>query len=134
MSERYFATVVKVIDKFTVVINAGSDRNVELDARFVLVGLGDVIVDPDTGLALEHLELVRGTGRVIHVQQKICTLQSAIYDKHPDQREIKKITSRGGIGGLIGSPQDTVTETTKPGDQVLREFRSVEVGDYAIAL
>ena len=33
-----------------------------------------------------------------------------------------------------GRPQDTVTETVKPGEQVLRELRGVQVGDFAIAV
>lgn len=132
MSERYFAKVVHVQDKYTVVINAGSLRDVKLGKRFLLVGLGEVIVDPDTNEELERLEVVRGTGVVTHVQDKIATLRASDYDKAPEQKEIKKVTSRSNFSILSGGPQDTVTETVRPGEQILREFRGVQVGDLAI--
>lgn len=134
MSERYFAKVVHVQDKYTVVINAGSERDVKIGKRFLLVGLGEVIVDPDTKEELERLEVVRGAAQVTHVQGKIATLRSAEYDKTPDEKEITKVTSRGAFAVLAGGPQDTVTETVKPGEQVLRELRGVQVGDFAIAV
>lgn len=131
MSDRYFAKVVQVQDKYTVVINAGSLRGVKLGSKFLLVGIGELVVDPDTNEELERLEIVRGSGVVTHVQDKIATLRSADYDKAPEEKEIKKVTSRGSFALLSGG--DTVTETVKPGEPVLREFRGVQVGDQAIA-
>ncbi|HHV66300.1 MAG TPA: hypothetical protein GXX48_01435 [Ochrobactrum intermedium] len=133
MSDRYFAKVVLVQDKFTVVINAGSEKEVKVGKKFLIVGLGEVIVDPDTKEELERLEIVRGNAQVIHVQGKIATLRSSEYDRTADEREIKKVTARGGLA-VFGGPQDTVTETTKPGEQIIREFRGVQVGDFAIAV
>lgn len=133
MSDRYFAKVVVVQDKYTVVINAGSEKEVKVGKKFLIVGLGELIVDPDTKEELERLEIVRGNAQVTHVQGKIATLRSSEYDRTADEREIKKITSRGGLT-VFGGPQDTVTETTKPGEQVIREFRGVQVGDFAIAV
>lgn len=133
MSDRYFAKVVNIQDKFTVVINAGSEKDVKIGKKFLIVGLGEVIIDPDTNEELERLEIVRGNAQVTHVQGKIATLRSSEYDKTADEREIKKVTARGGLSVFAG-PQDTVTETTKPGEQVIREFRGVQVGDFAIAV
>lgn len=134
MSDRYFAKVVHVQDKYTVVINAGSERGLAVGKRFLLVGLGEVIVDPDTKEELERLEVIRGSAQVTHVQAKIATLRSIEYDKEPDEKEITKVTARGGFAILSGGPQDTITETTKPGEQILREFRGVQVGDLVIAV
>ena len=115
MSERYFAKVVSVQDSTTAVINAGEARGVKVGDRFLLVGLGEIIVDPDTNEELERLEVVRGKARVTHVQSKIATLQAFEYVRTGDVKEIKKVTSRAsGFASLIG-PQDTVTESIKPG-------------------
>lgn len=133
MSDRYFAKVVHVQDKYTAVINAGADREVKVGKKFLIVGLGEIIVDPDTKEELERLEVVRGSAVVTHVQGKIATLRSSEYDRTADEKEIKKVTARGGLA-VFGGPQDTVTETTKPGEQVLRELRGVQVGDLAIAV
>ena len=104
MSDRYFAKVVLVQDKFTVVINAGSEKEVKVGKKFLIVGLGEVIVDPDTKEELERLEIVRGNAQVIHVQGKIATLHSSEYDGTADEREIRKVTARGGLA-VFGGPR-----------------------------
>ena len=100
MSDRYFAKVASVRDNYTVVINKGSDNGVKEGDRFLLVGVGEVITDPDTGEALEHLELVRGKATAIHVQNKVATLESCEYQKSSDTREIKKVTTKASA--LLG--------------------------------
>lgn len=134
MTGRYFGKVVSVQDKFTVVINAGEDKGVNVGDKFLIVGLGETIVDPDTNEELERLEIVRGRANVIHVQSKIATLKSMEIERSSDVKEIKKVTSRGGgLSSFIG-PQDTVTESIKPGDERPRELKGVVIGDLAIAL
>lgn len=134
MSERYFGKVVHISDKFSVVINAGAEKDVKVGMKFLVVGLGDVIRDPDSGEELEQLEIVRGRAEVVHVQPKLSTLNSIEVDRQPDTREIKKVTSRStGIAALIG-PQDVVTESITPSEPVLLELRGAKVGDLVIKL
>lgn len=134
MSERYFGKVVHIADKFTVVINAGTEQDVKVGTKFLVVGLGDLIRDPDTDEELEQLEIVRGRAEVVHVQTKLSTLKSIEVNRQPDTREIKKVTSRSsGIAALIGS-QDVVTESITPSDPILLEFWGVKVGDLVIKL
>ena len=134
MSERYFGKVVHISDKFSVVINAGAEQGVKVGMKFLVVGLGNLICDPDTGEELEKLEIVRGRAEVLHVQTKLATLKSIEVDHQPDTREIKKVTSRNtGISSLIG-PQDVVTESITPSEPVLLELRGVKVGDFVIKL
>lgn len=134
MSERYFGKVVHISDKFSAVINAGAEQDVKVGMKFLIVGLGDLIRDPDTGEELERLEIVRGRAEVVHVQTKLSTLKSIEVDRQPDTREIKKVTSRStGIAALIG-PQDVVTESITPSEPVLLELKEVKVGDLVIKL
>ncbi|WP_157377806.1 hypothetical protein [Burkholderia ubonensis] len=132
MSERYFAKVVGVVNSTTAVINAGDISGVKLGDRFLLVGLGDVIVDPDTGEELERLEIVRGKVQVIHVQTKIATVQSSELVRTGDVKEIKKITSRGSALANFLGPQDTVTESITPGQERLKDLTGLVIGDFAI--
>lgn len=132
MSERYFAKVVHIQDEHTVVINAGSEREVKVGKKFLLVGLGEIIVDPDTNVELERLELVRGAAQVTHVQAKIATLRSVEFDAAPEKKEIKKTTAHGVLAAF--GPQNTVTETVRPGERVLRKLRGIQIGDFAIAV
>jgi hypothetical protein len=131
--DRYYAKVVQVQDKYTVIINAGSERGLRIGSLFLIVGLGGTIVDPDTNEELERLEIVRGKAEVTHVQSKIATLRSAEYERASDVKEIKKVTSRGG--SIISfMPQDTVTELIKPGEEHIKELKGAQIGDFAIEL
>jgi len=135
MIDRYFAKVVSIQDKFTVVIDAGERRGVKLGERFLLVGLGETITDPETNEELERLEIVRGRVQVTHVQEKIATLRSYENERASDVKEIKKVSSRGvGLAAALYGPQDTVTELIKPGEERLKELSGAQVGDYAMRL
>lgn len=132
MTDRYFGKVVATPNKYTVVMNKGAEQSVQVGQRFMVVGLGDVIVDPDTNEELERLEIVRGRVTVTHVQPKIATLESCEYTKSEDVKEIKKVTSSGGLA-MFG-PQDTVTESITPGEKRLKSLEGAKVGDCIIKL
>jgi len=83
----YPATVVHVLSPYRVVINRGSEQNIRVGQRFLIYRLGDAdIVDPGSGESLGKLEIVRGIGRVTHVQDKMATLESD--RKSPAQRTV----------------------------------------------
>lgn len=132
MTERYFGKVVAVRDEYTVVMDKGLNCEVATGQRYLVVGLGDVISDPETGEELERLEIVRGRVSVMHVQEKIATLKSCDYESSEDTKEIKKVTSRGGLA-MFG-PQDTITESITPGKRNLKALDKAEVGDYLIRI
>lgn len=132
MSVRYVGKVSQVRDEFTVVINMGSEKGVVEGDKFLIIGLGEEIVDPDTQEALEQLEIVRGKASVINVQNKISTLKSYEYEKSSDVKEITKVTGGYGMNGILG--QNTVTESIKPGTSYLKELEGVQVGDCVIKL
>lgn len=134
MSDRYFSKVASIRDRYTIIIGKGSEHGVKSGDKFLIVGIGEVIKDPETGEDLEQLEIVRGKAIAKHVQNKLTTLESCEYYKSSDVREIKKVTTKtSGAMGFFG-PQDSVTESIKPGESRLQEFEGVEVGDFAIKL
>ena len=90
--------VVSLIDKYKVVINAGSNQGVKIGQRYLLYTLSNEdITDPDTNESLGFLEIVKGTGKVIHVQEKMCTIESDNYKVLP--KTIKRKNSTGNIKG-----------------------------------
>lgn len=135
MSERFFATVVNVVDPYTIVINAGLNQQVSVGTHFVIVGLGESITDPSTNEDLGQLEVVRGRAKVTHVQERMATLAAAEYVKQPDAKEIKKVRTVAGnaLGNFFG-PQEQTTESIKPSEPVLQPLRGVQVGDRVIAV
>ena len=132
MSNRYFGKVVSIIDEFSLVMNKGLNDDVSVKDQFIVVGLGAVIVDPDTGEELEQLEVVRGKVVVTHVQDKISTLKSCEVTSSPSTREIKKTTRGGGIA--VFGIRDGTTETIKPGVDRLKPLDHPVIGDILIAL
>jgi hypothetical protein len=102
-----------------------------------VVGIGEEIVDPDTGDNLGQLEVVRGKVKVEHVQDNFVTMKSSVFTKSSDKREIKKIKrdSRAhGIAYLVGGPATEEVETVIPGKITRDELRDVRVGDKIKAI
>lgn len=88
MSDGKIAVVVKVIDEFKIAINRGVKDGIREGQRFLVYGLLDEIADPETGEPLGRLEVVRGKGEVIHVQDRLATLRCI------EKRRIPKITRK----------------------------------------
>lgn len=69
--------VAHIIDSHQLVLNVGSEDGVDLGIRFLIYGLSeDDIIDPVTSKPLGRLELVRGTGSVTYVQDKMSIITS----------------------------------------------------------
>lgn len=72
--------IAAVLNDYKVVINAGADNGIRKGQRYLIYALSDhEIIDPDTGKSLGYLEIVKGTGVIIHVQDKMATLESDTY-------------------------------------------------------
>ncbi|WP_457569183.1 hypothetical protein [Desulfurobacterium sp.] len=125
------AKIVKVIDSFTVVINKGKNEGVRKGQRFLIYELGEEIVDPDSGRNLGRLELVKGTGRVIHVQDEMATIKSDMEEDVGVRRIRKKVHQypRESFWSMVvGSPvEEEIVEPRKEP----KPFDSVYEGDYA---
>ena len=94
--------VVEVIDPDRIVINWGSSNGVKPGQRFLVYKLGPEIIDPDNGQSLGKLEIVRGTGKAVHVQEKMTTLKS----DRTAQRRVK--TRNSSL--LFGTTEESVTD------------------------
>lgn len=71
------ATVAKIIDNYKLVINRGSEHGIQEGQRMLVYNIDEEdIKDPITGESLGYLEIVRGTGKVIYLQEKISILDS----------------------------------------------------------
>lgn len=118
------AKVLKVLSDYEIVINIGRDGGVEKGDSVRVYAIGDMITDPETGEEYERLEIVRGNGKVTHVQQKISTVLSS--ETRPAPTKIRRTS--GGIAILSGSPS-TVEETSPPEPA---PFRSPQPGDSVL--
>nr|QJS05493.1 hypothetical protein [Psychrobacter sp.] len=113
------ALVAKVIDDFTLTINRGSDHEITKGDRFLVYSIDpEELIDPETGESLGYLEIIRGTGIAIHVQEKMTTIESSRYTNRG--RTIRR--QSGAFASLSG-------ETIEEPEQKLLPFDSPEVGD-----
>ena len=111
------ATVVKVIDDYKLVMNRGEQNGIREGQRMMVYRIDDEeILDPHTGESLGFLELVRGTGRIIFVQDKISIIET-------DQKK----TYRKRIENTpfaLSSYKSEVVESDE-----LKPFDNAQVGD-----
>ena len=115
------AIVVKVLDDFTVAINRGSDHGVAKGDKFLVYFVElDELTDPISGENLGHLEVVRGTGTVAHVQPKLATLKSNRTE--PGGRIIRRGT--GMMAYAMG-------ETIEQPERIAIPFDDAKIGDFA---
>jgi hypothetical protein len=90
--------VVRVIDELTVVLNIGIEKGVSKGDSFLVYYVEpEEIIDPVTGESLGCLEIVRGSGSVIHVQDKMCTIKSNRTQSGG------RIVRKSGLGGLAAA-------------------------------
>jgi len=68
--------IAKVLNDYEVVINAGKIDGIDIGTRIIIYQIGEDILDPITSENLGKLEIIKGTGTVTHVQEKIATVES----------------------------------------------------------
>lgn len=73
---KFPASVIRVMSDDRLVFNRGSEDGIQEGQRFLVYALGDELFDPGTGDSLGRLEIVRGTGVAMHVQEHLTTVDS----------------------------------------------------------
>jgi hypothetical protein len=76
-SARFPAAVAAIVSPTKVVINRGQSHGINMGQRFLIYELSEEqIVDPVTGEQLGYLETYKGTGKVVHLQEKMAIVES----------------------------------------------------------
>lgn len=101
-----------------VVLNIGAQDGVNLNQKYVIFSLGPELKDPNTGESLGCFEVVRGQGRVTHVQERMCTLRSQNTRWEPRTALNAMVSITGGrVSGEL--------------QEVAAPFEEIYVGDLA---
>lgn len=77
---KFDGLVAEIISDREVVVNKGSQDGISVGEMFIVFCLGQEIHDPKTGESLGILEEIKGKGKVIHVQERMCTIQTYEFD------------------------------------------------------
>lgn len=117
--------VAKIIDPYTLVINQGKQNRIEIGDKFQVYSTGEEIYDPDTKKGLGRLEIIRGTGRITHIQEKMSILTSDM--KTESKRTLKTMRPSGSVAtSLLNWGREEVEEQL-PAKMV--PFQNPEFGD-----
>ena len=111
--------VIKIIDEFTVVINKGIEDSVKEGDVCLIYSIGDELFDPDTNESLGLLEIVKGQGKVIHVQEKLATIQSIEFKK-------TRILRKPGIS----SWNQFSNQEEESFDSTMLPFKDLNINDF----
>lgn len=135
MSEQYDAKIIRINDDFTqFVINKGSNDNIRNEMVFLIFSLGEHIIDPDTGMNLGQLEIVKGEAIVYHIQEKMTTLVSRELIEEPVKEETiytrdiftrRWLIANSHSDGRIPSKKVKISPEKK-----IKPLHSVNKGDY----
>jgi hypothetical protein len=111
-----------------VVINHGARQGVKVGDRFLVFGIGPRISDPDTGEDLGEIELVRGRGEVVHVQEHLATIRTLERRRlGPPRRIVREAV--GALSMAAGVRGKVIEEELAPEAEV--PFEAVCLGDLA---
>lgn len=71
--------IVKILDEYNVIINAGANHNVKMGDTFqVLDKEGSKVIDPDTQEVIGRLDLIKATVEVTELHEKMCICSSRV--------------------------------------------------------
>ncbi len=130
--------VATVLNAYRLVINRGRANGIINGNRFQIYTIGEEVIDPSTGKSLGKVEVVRGTGVVIHTQESIATIQTDM--EQPGGRKITEVEPFGSYGtiyggvsgysGFSGVPTFPRREIEEAPPQLV-PFDNPKVGDFA---
>lgn len=121
--------VAKILDDdMKLVINAGTNEKIKEGYRFLIYSLGEDVLDPDTQKSLGPLEIIKGTGVVVHVQEQICTIESDMEIKGRTIQTKVKPPAWMGPSSIFGERERTEIRQEDPME---KPFENPEVGDFA---
>jgi hypothetical protein len=121
LKPKFPATVVTIIDPYKVVINRGAEHDIKEGQRFLLYKLYNEEIKDTSGESLGYLEIPKGTGKVINIQERMSIIESDRWE--PSMKTVVKRKQ-----STLFPPIEE--EITTPSNR-LKPFDNPEIGDKA---
>lgn len=120
--------VVHLVDSggFEVAISGGTRDGLKLGQRFLVFAYGPEATDPGSGENLGRIELVRGRGEVVHLQDNMAIIRPV--EKRPERARKRVIRETTPLGLALG--RGHIVEEDLSDEEPL-PFRQIAVGDLA---
>ncbi len=119
--------VVFIINEFELTLNIGKEDEVKIGDRFMIYSLSEhEIIDNETKESLGYLEFVKGIGKVIHLQEKMCTIESNKFKSMGTSKTVKR--PKNNIYSSFNSQIEEIITENEP-EQI--PFEDPRIGDLA---
>lgn len=114
--------VIKIIDEYQIVINAGTNNGVYTNDSLEVFSVGEEIKDPDTGIVLGTLDTIKAKLIVSHAYEGMAICENA------NKRTISLINS------MIGATQSTSdiplnVDTAQISGGLTNNDKKIKIGD-----
>ena len=123
LEKRPIFKVVKIIDDYNVVINAGRNYDIEIDDIFEIFITGEEILDPETKESLGTLDTVKARIKVITVYDKMSLCTNA--------KTSNIIASLGAnlLRPYEGTPERLKVDMTQATGGLKKDSIQIKIGD-----
>ncbi|MHB8164140.1 MAG: hypothetical protein ACYDDV_07285 [Methanoregula sp.] len=109
--------VLKILDQYRVIVDIGYEKGIKNNMKFIIYSLGEEIYDPETGLAIDRLEIIKHRMKVTQIQEKFSILKS-------DEQMFEHIFLAGTVTKLKPLETDEKVPQSSENNQ-----RKIKVGD-----
>lgn len=122
MEEQIFK-VIRILDSETILLNAGSNNDINVGDKFEIFNMGKDIKDPDTKKSLGTLDIIKETVSVDTVYEKMCICR----------HHIPNLTSNLAIGALsiLENTNKTLNVDKTQMSNEMDEEHMIKLGDKA---
>lgn len=117
--KKHEPAVAALLGSDRVVLNIGSVNHVRVGQRWLIYELSDFeVTDPTTGESLGRVEIPKGTGKIVGVQERMSVLES---DQEPPETSPTGLASSTiGFGELMNPARKAPFRNATEGDRVKR--------------
>lgn len=120
MSDQIIVKVAQVYgDNTVLVLNKGAEDGIKSYHEFLIYEMGEEILDPDTKESLGRIEVIKGRGKVKHLQPRITVVESSKYDYEVETSSPKTMGSSNWFS------QDKTERKVK----ITQPFDNPKIGD-----
>lgn len=123
--------ILKILDKYRVVADIPANSGVRKGDEYIVYSKGDEVRDPNTNELIDHVEDVKATLKVIHVQKKFSILESNDIETYTEENPL--FSSLSATARLFG-PRVRKVLKPLPVEEVKRELEKednklIRIGD-----
>ncbi len=138
MAGKIQGKVAKILDASRLIVNVGRQSGVKEGMLFVILALGDEVVDPDTGESLGEWEVPKGYVRATHVQDRLATCEACKLEEEKkaaaEDPSTHTLSAEMIAVSMLPSAKKTTLNVRRGDISGMPEIGPIQVGDRVRAV